>query len=159
MVIGVIDKSNDCVGANFRGGCCDTVIGKGDILGEVAGGSNHRRDFFCAVVGKAQVAELDCGITLGGGRGGEALLLPTARPALDLNRRGGELLGRQVGRDKEAGIPVSIKQLDVVDCPGPLLAVLGKFELHLVGSVCAVAADAVLCLNFFPEEFFTRRTN
>jgi hypothetical protein len=50
-----------------------------------------------AVVGEAQVAQRDGGVAFRGGRRGKALLLPAARPTLDLNRGGSELRGREVG--------------------------------------------------------------
>ena len=72
---------------------------------------------------------------------------------MDLDRGGGELLRREVGRDEETRVVVFIKQLDVVDRPSAVLAVLGEVELHLVGSVCAGAANAVTPSEFTVEKF------
>ena len=110
-----------------------------------------------AFVGEAQVAQLDGGVALRGGRRGKALLLPAARPTLDLNRGGSELRGREVGRDEETCVVVFVNQLDAVDRPSAFLAVLGEFELNLIGAVCAVSADAVGPSEFAPEEFLAAR--
>ena len=110
-----------------------------------------------AFVGEAQVAQLDGGVALRGGRRGKALLLPAARPTLDLNRGGSEMRGREVGGDEETCVVVFVNQLDVVDRPSAFLAVLGEFELNLIGAVCAVSADAVGPSEFAPEEFLAAR--
>ena len=85
------------------------------------------------------------------------MLLPAARPTLDLNRGGSELRGREVGRDEETCVVVFVNQLDVVDRPSAFLAVLGEFELNLIGAVCAVSADAVGPSEFAQEEFLAAR--
>jgi len=126
-------------------------------LSEIAGSCIHCRDFFRSVVGVGQVRELNGGITFRGGSRRESLLLPSARPALDLNRGGGELLRCKVSRDEETRVVVFVNQLNVVDRPGALFAVLRQVEKHLVGSVYAVTADAVGPTEFAPEEFLAAR--
>lgn len=153
----MVHEGDDGVGAGVdrRGG--GAVVSKCHIFGEVAGACCNGWDFFCAVVGEAQVAQLDGGIAFRGGCGREALLLPAARPALHLNRGGSELRDREVGRDEETCIVVFVNQLDVVDRPSAFLAVLGEFELNLIGAVCAVAADAVAQSEIAPEKFLATR--
>jgi len=153
----VVHKGDDGVGASidWRGG--GAVVGKRHILSKITGVCCNSWDFFRAVVGEVQVTQLDGGITFGGGCRGETLLLPSASPALDLDRGGGELLRCKVGRDEETGVVVSVNQFDVVNRPCSFFAVLGKFKLHLVGAVCAVAADAVGPTEFAPEEFLAAR--
>ena len=155
----MIEKGHDCVSAWVDRRSCGAVVGKRDILSEGAWVCYDCWGFFRAIVGEAQVAQLDGGITLGGGRRGETLLLPNARPALDLNRGGSDLLSCEVGRDEETGVVVSVNQLDVVDRPSAFLAVLGKFELHLVGSIGAVAADTVGHEKSSIQKFLTTRAS
>ena len=150
MVVSRVEEGDNGVGANlcWRGG--RAVVGEGDILGEVAGVCYHRRNFFRSVEGVTQVAELDGGVAYGGGYRGKTLLLPTTRPALDLDRGCGELRGRKVGRDEETGVVVSVNQLDVVDRPSSFLAVLGQLEPDLVGAICRGAGNAVGAADLAP---------
>ena len=154
----MVHEGDDSVGAGFNRWSRGAIVGECDILGEVDGICGNRRDFFGAVVGEAQVSELNSGIALRGGCGCEALLLPATRPTLDLDRRGGELLSCEVRRDKEPSVVVFINQLDIVDHPGAFLTVLGKFEFKLIGPICAIAADTVTPSEFTPKEFLATRT-
>lgn len=153
----MVHEGDDGVGAGVDRWGGGAIVGECHILGEVAGSCCDVWDFFRAVVGEAQVAQLDGGGAFRGGCGCETLLLPAERPALDLDRGGSELRGREVGRDEETGVVVFVNQLDVVDRPSAFLAVLGEFELNLIGAVCAVAADAVGPTEFAPEEFLAAR--